>query len=282
VVYLKRQNFKKAEELIRRTIALDASCWEARLNLSRLYYLQGQLDQAIVIAQGVLRDDPGNYFCLNYLGTYYFKKKDFASAEDCFKRAVKANSRLNSLLMDLCLFYRFTGRDKEADELEAQIGALDRYGVAKLYFMQARSFFENGSNLQALAAIEKAIAIEPRNSDFYNLKGCILKKQGEFSLALEDFRKALELGPENWEVYNNLGNLFALNKDLRSAESFYQRAVSLNSGFADGYFNLGLICLERKDYSRAEEFFRKAVSLAGAHPLAEEQLEKIPPRVRQH
>jgi tetratricopeptide (TPR) repeat protein len=63
---------------------------------------------------------------------------------------------------------------------------------------------------KAIADYDKAISLNPRDSQAYNNRGRIFEKMGELDKAIADFDKAVALNPSNAEAYNN--RLGALGK----------------------------------------------------------------------
>ncbi len=275
LMYLSRKNYQKAEELLKRALEVKPQFLEGRLNLARFYYLKEDYARAIGLAEGVLEKEPKNYLALDYLGTFYFKKGEHATAESYYQKAITLKPYYIPLWLDLHSFYKSLGQDEEAKKVKEKIGKIDRYSLAELYFNEANVLLNENKLDEALACINKAFKINPYNGNYYNTRGVILRRKGDYGSALYNFKQALRISPANWEVYSNLGNLFAVTRDFPTAEKYLKKAVSLNKGFADGYFNLGLLYFERENFKEAENFFKKAVFLNPSHALAKEYLNKI-------
>jgi tetratricopeptide (TPR) repeat protein len=275
VIYLTQGRLKAAESMIKKSLEVYPECIEARVNLARFYYFKKDYSTAIGLVKAVVENDPRNFEALDFLGTFYFKNKEFDLAEYCYKKAMAVNPYYLPIWLDLYSFYKSLGREKEAVAVREEIKKIDRYSLADLNFADAQELFLENKIDKPLVLIDEALKVDPYNSDYYNLKGAILRRSGNYAQALDSFRKALKISPVNYEAYNNLGNLFAMIGDFDKARMNFKKSISLNPDFTEGYFNLGLLYFMLKNKPEAERLFRKALSLNPNHSLAKEYLDKI-------
>jgi tetratricopeptide (TPR) repeat protein len=280
VIYLNRRDFRRAEPMIKKALEIRPQFSEARLNLARFYYLREDYPKAIELAKQVCKEQPQNFLALNYLGTFYFKNKQITLAEEYYKKAIEINPYHVYLWSDLYLFYKTLNRGKEAEDILVKIEKLDRYCLADVYFTEAQTLFSDLKLEEAFSLVNKALKINPSKGEFYNLKGCILKKIGDYPEALVNFKRALILLPGHWDIYNNLGNLFALVQNFPYAEENFKCALRLNEDSPEVNFNLGLSYFEQKKFLEARKYFQKSIYLTGSYPLAKEYLRKIEAHLR--
>jgi len=162
-------------------------------------------EQALNEFQDILKSDPKNAAACRGLGYAYLQKQDFAQAAQYFKQASELDSKdprvhyYNALLMA-----REGGFGGGADlpamtaELETSIGLDPNFAdsYALLAFAQSTS----GDPAKALAAMRKAIAINPRNPDYrFNLARLYMaNRQPDRAIAVLQSLQAAdnpELGP---------------------------------------------------------------------------------------
>ena len=134
-LYIKKQQFAKAEDLCRKAIAMDPSRPDAYLNLARIYNAQQASDKALEVLRAAL--PAGNEFpATEYYrglqadlaverGTAYTAKKMNARAIDEYARALDLDPRRAVIHRRLAELYRQKGdpvgaalHTKEADQLE--------------------------------------------------------------------------------------------------------------------------------------------------------------------
>lgn len=276
VIYLNRGDYQRGEKLIRKALEINPDFLQAWLNLARYYYSQQDYRRAIGLTKGVLDKDPKNYFAWSLLGTFYFKGGDYSAAEDAYKKAAALNPDDIPLWLDIYSYRKSRGNEDDAEKIKEKIGKLDSYSLAELYFREANELLAENKTAEAFISINKAIQINNYNGDYYNLRGVILKRKGDYAAAWHSFRQALKIYPRSAETYNNLGNLFVLRGDFKTAESCLKRAISLDNTFADAYFNLGLLYFQQKRFTQAREYFTKVLSLNASHALAKDYLNRLP------
>ncbi|MFA9476195.1 MAG: tetratricopeptide repeat protein, partial [Filomicrobium sp.] len=60
---------------------------------------------------------------------------------------------------------------------------------------------------RAIADYTKAIALDPKDANFYYNRGVAYEKKSDKDQAIADFRKALEINPSDQAAKNNLKRL---------------------------------------------------------------------------
>ena len=86
-------------------------------------------------------------------------------------------------------------------------------------------------NDEALAALDKAVAMEPTNTDALNIRGTILSKLKKYDEAMVMYQKALEIQPQFGGARYNMACAYALKGDKANALKNLEQAVSMESGF---------------------------------------------------
>ena len=148
----------------------------------------------------------------------------------------------------------------------------DRYQKAMAYlrskapayvdFDHAKTLESHNQYPQAMADVDHAIAIEPKEPRFYGLKGDILLAEGHYSPATTQFDKALARDPNYFEYY--LGRGIALAKmgqpakartDLLASNKLLPTAVANKE--------LGELALQTGDTAQARQYFQSAMSAQG-------------------
>jgi tetratricopeptide (TPR) repeat protein len=83
--------------------------------------------------------------------------------------------------------------------------------------------------------------------------------------APDAYERAIELNPRNTDAYVNLGRLQQLAGDLASAERNYQLALDLNTDHQLALYNLGTIFDELDELDLALDYYRRARNVPDAH-----------------
>lgn len=148
--------------------------------------------------------------------------------------------------------------------------AVARKMVKKLYpehdsaAQLAKRAAENGYKCnfkEAISYYDKAIALEPYDSDYYGKRGLDYFLLKDNLNAIRDFTKAIELDPTNYKFYNMRGfNYFILKNDQKSEENF-NKAIELNPEVADNYKDRGELYYRQKEYQKAIDDYNRAIAI---------------------
>ncbi len=131
--------------------------------------------------------------------------------------------------------------------------------LAVLHFQQDR-----GSD--ALAAVEKALKINPHVAEASMLRGVLLQAAGRREEARAAILRATALNPANAEGWYNLGLIQNDLKYFDDAVAAFDRALALQP-MAQGWHNRGIALQGLKRYAEALDSFDRTIALApGALP----------------
>ncbi|HYM09117.1 MAG TPA: tetratricopeptide repeat protein [Bryobacterales bacterium] len=93
VLYMRRQDPARAEVILRRAIALDASSWRPHLNLGILLLHQKKYAEAQQELESAQRQGPASPLPPFHLGVLHVIQGDGKRAETCFSRALEIEPR---------------------------------------------------------------------------------------------------------------------------------------------------------------------------------------------
>ncbi len=159
------------------------------------------------------------------------------------------------------------GALEEADALVATpaLAIGDRFAALML---RSRAHEAAGSLPAAIADVEGALALHPRDARACNELGILCADAREVDRAIAAFRRATEIDPGYARAWNNLGNALRESGRVEDAESAFARATAADPRYALGWANLGVA---RRDLGRddaAAAAFEQALSLDPRQRLA--------------
>jgi len=166
------------------------------------HHQAGELSEAQVIYQKILKLTPNNADALHYLGLIYYQTGDSESAVTLISKAVTISA---THLMH--------------SNLGAALQAQGRHDLAV-------------ENYQA------AIVLKADYADAYNNLGAALQEQGELAESIKTFQKALALNPNDASAQNNVGNAFLAQGNLKEALDCYRSSLKLNPDNLSTHSNL--------------------------------------------
>jgi Flp pilus assembly protein TadD len=137
-----------------------------------------------------------------------------------------------------------------------------------------QNYFMLGEYKKATEAFEKAVALEPRNSEYVHWLGRAFGRRAETSNPLtapgyaskarQSFERAYELDPGNHEAVNDLFEYYLqapgfLGGGLQKAEALARHIAGLDA--AEGHYAQAQLDDKRKEYDAAEQQLRRAAEL---------------------
>jgi tetratricopeptide (TPR) repeat protein len=100
---------------------------------------------------------------------------------------------------------------------------------AQNYIQRARDRSKRQDLDGALADLNRALELDPKNSSAYNDRGVVKKYKHDPDAAAADYNKALELNPKNATALNNLGVIKFDRNEMEAAIIYCDRALGIDS-----------------------------------------------------
>lgn len=168
------------------------------------------------------------------------------------------NKDYNSVIkynLEIIKLYGDIENIKDKNHINNYAGAFYNIGTAK---------YELKIYDEAIEYLNKAIELNPNNSEAYNNRGILRRQLKYYEEALKDYDKAIELNPNKAEFYNNRGVLIKDFKKVNypfGAFSDFDKAIKLKPDYAEAYNNRGLLKLQIGILDNVIEDFDKAIEL---------------------
>jgi Flp pilus assembly protein TadD len=119
----------------------------------------------------------------------------------------------------------------------------------------------------AVAAWQKAVALDTDDSRAHNNLGIALAGAGKMSGAVEEYRKSLTLNAHSSQTENNLGSALAEEGNLEEARQHFETALGINPDNASAEVNLGnALSAEGGHTQEAIELLTKGLETAPNSP----------------
>ncbi len=140
---------------------------------------------------------------------------------------------------------------------------LPQASPADVYINLGVKYMELGKLDVALGKLNKALQIDPKNSEAHNAVAVLYEELKQTDLARAHFKKAVQLRPNNSRAQNNYGRFLCAHKNYAAAERHFKKAYEapLNQRPWIALTNAGTCALLAGRVKQAEEFLRKALNL---------------------
>ncbi len=235
---------------------------QAVLQSAMAHHQAGRLDEAVTLYRQVLADDPDQIHALLMLGIIQIAH-DPAEAEALLRHHLVQQPEYPATLHNLGRLRQMAGDHVTAVNL-FQRAVERRRDLAPLFNDLAASLHHLGRRDEALAAIDQALALDPKFKTAHMNRGLILLDEGRPQAAAASFRHAMahmatSLAPENIAAWRNLAYAYFDANSLSQAEKACRRVL----GMAPGDHEIGTLLtriLER--LRRPAEALRLQVDLA--------------------
>lgn len=142
---------------------------------------------------------------------------------------------------------------------------------SKYFFDEAYKSMSQGKYLIALNNYEKAISLNPENSDFWLEYTSCLRKAKRYQKAIQAGLHALELEPESALVWNNIGNIYVdchvWDKAFEAFSNYEKYQTNINKS-VQNYLNLGYYGTLNKEFNISEKSLKRAKELQSDNAMA--------------
>jgi arylsulfatase A-like enzyme/Flp pilus assembly protein TadD len=198
-LYKEQNKYKEAVEVLREGYGYNPDNYKIIVTFGIFLTEAGQFDAAIdILTKGLalIDYDPELW---NYLGVAYWRKREFASAEEAFRKALSLDENYPIVLNNLgSLNLSRFGQSKNRDLLQ-----------------------------QAILNFEQALELDPDYASAHNGLGSAFAQAGNLDAAISSWEKAVELKPDYDFPLYNLGLAYLAQGNKTQALKYLTRYKEL-------------------------------------------------------
>ena len=204
VLFHGKGDFAGAEAAFQKAVSLDPHNSDAIVSLCQVKAAKGEVDQAIAIGEGALKEDHRQPSLFVLIGNLYSSREDWKRAEEAFQSALAIES----------------GNPQASNGL-------------------ARSILHTGGNFDvALSLAQSARKALPDSPAVADTLGWIYLKKGIYPLAVGTFQEALKLQakgklPENPDIHYHLGLAYEKSGQRAQARQHLEQVLKISPSYRD-------------------------------------------------
>lgn len=287
LVQMTKDMLKEADFSFRKARSYDQKNPEFHKNLGDVNFRKGVVVVAIQSYQDALKLDSTLVDAHYNLAQCYLKQMDFNKAMEEFKTTIRLDPRHKDAYLALgdlymldrkhypearIIFEEYLKFDQQNSKVHLNLGEA-YYHLSKI----ANFLVVDGDTLskpqilsRSVENLEKSIALDPKVTDAYLLRGRAYQDLGKFPEALNDYEiyeKLLTQQNYEWkdrdaDFWVRKGQVQAEMGDsagFASAEVSLRKAIELDSTQVQAYFSLGTALYNQRRYKEAIPFFKKRI-----------------------
>ncbi|XP_036830835.1 intraflagellar transport protein 88 homolog isoform X6 [Oncorhynchus mykiss] len=227
ITYLRQRDFNQvgAVETLKTFEKKDSRVKSAAAtNLSFLYFLEKDYDQADRYADLAMTADRYNPAALINKGNTVFVKKDYEKAAEFYKEALRNDSSCTEALYNLGLTYKRLGRLEESLDCFLKLHAILRNSAQVMW--QLASLFEMLEDPhQAIEWLMQLITVTPTDPQVLAKLGELYDSEGDKSQAFQYYQESFRYFPSNIDVIEWLGAYYIDTQFCEKAIQYFERAT---------------------------------------------------------
>jgi arylsulfatase A-like enzyme/Tfp pilus assembly protein PilF len=214
------QSVSQLEQIIQTPNCID----QAYNYLSQIHFESGRLNKALEVLKAGLERFPDSYETLRLYSGYLLEAEEYTAMIQLLENHESIN--------------------KEHDPY--------------VWLQLGIAYLKNQQQQKAMAALEKAIAIDDEYVDAYQNLGALhlsrwltQNDEEDYDRSVELFNKVIEIDPENSGAYTSRGVAYIQWGRIESAIKSWEEAVHLSPDAGKTYYYLGLAYLSKGDKPKA-------------------------------
>uniref|UniRef100_A0A8B9H7S7 Intraflagellar transport protein 88 homolog n=1 Tax=Astyanax mexicanus TaxID=7994 RepID=A0A8B9H7S7_ASTMX len=225
ITYLRQKDFNQAVETLKMFEKKDSRVKSAAAtNLSFLYFLEKDFDQADRYADLAMNADRYNPAALINKGNTVFVKQDYEKAAEFYKEALRNDSSCTEALYNLGLTHKRLGRLEEALDSFIKLHAILRNSAQVMY--QLASLYEMLEDPhQAIEWLMQLISVTPTDPWVLAKLGELYDSEGDKSQAFQYYYESFRYFPSNISVIEWLGAYYIDTQFCEKAIQYFERAT---------------------------------------------------------
>lgn len=186
---------------------------------------------------------------------------DYSGALECFDKALVNSEDQQLIYRGQGIAYIGLTQYEEAKEALLKAISYNRTGPDSItydinYYL-ATAYYKTGELKKAIQIYSSIIALEPKETDAYYLRGSVELDNGEYDAAVADFDEAIKLAKTDYDMYINIYLSFDRNGYREEGQKYLKDLLDHNSDSMSNY-DKGRMSFYLQDYDSARNLLEEA------------------------
>ena len=259
VVYYRTGKFDLAVEAYDKCLHSQEDFTDAYFNRSNAYYELGEYQLSLNDLNHISKTD-NREGLLFAKGLSFFALKQYDSARYAFANVLEKDTSNVEAYINLANTNFYLHDMEQAEILTRKALAMDGR-LAEAFNLLGMISAQRLEYQNALEYYQQGLSIESNNAFILNNRGYLYIQLGELQLALKDINESIVINPENTWAYLYKGIYYFAMQDMENAERLLSQSISMEPTIGLSYLYLGKIYKESGNLPQACELFQKASDL---------------------
>ncbi|MHC4085296.1 MAG: tetratricopeptide repeat protein [Planctomycetota bacterium] len=277
-----KAEYDKAIVFWRKALEINPKIPAVHNSIAQTLIVLGRYDEVIKEAEEELKISPKSSLSYFLLGQGNLKLKEYDKARKYYETAIELKpdymnayyglftvcSRLklkDEARKHLAVFQKLKAEDSKIlmDRNKAfDDVVLMRKMLAEIYSDAENIYYEKGNLQEAEKLLQRAVTLDPNNTEYQLKLGSLFQGSDRFSDALQIYGKVSQIEPGNIISRWNTGVILMQLKQFNNAENVFKKVITLDPKFSGGYRELAhLYLITGTDLSEAMKLAKKAVAM---------------------
>ncbi|MBN1566975.1 MAG: tetratricopeptide repeat protein [Acidobacteria bacterium] len=212
--------------------------------------------KAIAVYRKILSADPGNLEINRTMAALYAKQGLSVDARNQYLKVASLLEKEGRAKEILDVYEKIVELDPTNSDIQKKLAELHLGAGSQ---KQAYAHFAGAARAQmkardlagAVASFERAMQIEPLDTDAMGgfLECC--QELGDISPALDRLKRSLEIAPQNLGIREMLGQAYLAANDPEEAAKVFQVVISMDESRYEGFFAVTQSLIDKEKYDQA-------------------------------
>ncbi len=240
-LFTTKYNYAKAEEYLRKALALKPGQPAILNKLAEVYQKENKPDQAVDFFKQALAIDGRNIETLRSLGKLYKEKGQWLDALKYFEDILRLQKKDSNAAYETKEMYRKLNNPQKAIEVmkDYQLADVSYFNWAMHHIFEIL-YYDLKDDKQLTELVEKTYPNKINDSFVYDYYGYSLMNLGRLDEAVKSFERFIELEPKNARVMRELGRVFCDLGRFQEAVDILTKSFAIESKNSYGFYYLAL------------------------------------------
>lgn len=212
----------------------------------------------------LLKADPANVTANLILGNRWALKKKYKLACDYYRKVILKESTNEDGLFGYGQMSYYLGNLKESEKAFKKLAEVNPESDIAYQYLGKLAAEEENYKL-SIENIQKAIALNPQNSDYYIDLGNYSRNLGRYDDAEKAWTKSIELAPDYFLGYTYRAGLYDEQNRTDEALADYKMVVKTNPKYYFAFEEIGILEFHKENWEEARKYFSKANEISESY-----------------